>query len=92
MGIRKIFSICEKMDNKFKSEIRNLIETRLNLENELLKGHTLLLEYNENNSRTAKKDNAFYKCKIALEVSVDVKEQLIRLAGKTVNPKKIIAQ
>ena len=80
------------MDEKFQSKIRKLFETRLNLENELLKGHSLLLEYIENNSRTTKIDNAVYKCKIALEKAVDVNEQLIRLAGKTENPQKIIAQ
>ena len=80
------------MDEKFQSNIRKLFETRLNLENELLKGHSLLLEYIENNSRTTKIDNAVYKCKIALEKAVDVNEQLIRLAGKTENPEKIIAQ
>ena len=80
------------MDEKFQSKIRKLFETRLNLENELLKGHSLLLEYIENNSRTTKIDNAVYKCKIALEKAVDVNEQLIRLAGKTENPEKVIAQ
>ena len=80
------------MDEKLQSKIRKLFETRLNLENELLKGHSLLLEYIENNSRTTKIDNAVYKYKIALEKAVDVNEQLIRLAGKTENPEKIIAQ
>ena len=80
------------MDEKFQSKIRKLFETRLNLENELLKGHSLLLEYIENNSRTTKIDNAVYKCKVALEKAVDVNEQLIRLAGKMENPEKIIAQ
>ena len=80
------------MDEKFQSKIRKLFETRLNLENELLKGHSLLLEYIENNSRTTKIDNAVYKCKIALEKAVDVNEQLIRLAGKTENPEKMFAQ
>ena len=80
------------MDEKFQSKIRKLFETRLILENELLKGHSLLLEYIENNSRTTKIDNAVHKCKIALEKIVDVNEQLIRLAGKTENPEKIIAQ
>ena len=47
--------------------MRKLFETRLNLESELLKGHSILLEYIENNSRTTKIDNAVYKCKIALE-------------------------
>ena len=55
------------MDKKFQSNIRKLFETRLNLENELLKGHSLLLEYLENNGRTTKIDKAAYKCKIALE-------------------------
>ena len=36
--------------------------------------------------------NAVYKFKIALEKAVDINEQLIRLAGKTENPEKIIAQ
>ena len=80
------------MDEKFQSKIRKLFETRLNLENELLKRHSLLLEYIENNSRTTKIDHAVYKCKIALEKAVEVNEQLIRLAGKTENPEKIIAQ
>ena len=80
------------MDEEFQSKIRKLFETRLNLENELLKGHSLLLEYIENNSRTTKVDIAIYKCKIALKKAVDVNEQLIRLAGKTENPEKIIAQ
>ena len=80
------------MDKKFQSKIRKLFETRLNLENELLKGHSLLLEYIENNSRTTKIGNAVYKCEIALEKAVDVNEHLIRLAGKTENPEKIIAQ
>ena len=80
------------MDEKFQSKIRKLFETRLNLEIELLKGHSLLLEYIENNSGTTKIDNAVYKSKIALEKAVDVNEQLIRLAGKTENPEKIIAQ
>ena len=48
--------------------------------------------YIENNSRITKIDNAVYKCKIALEKAVDVNEQLIRLAGKTENPEKFIAQ
>ena len=80
------------MDEKFQNKIRKLFETRINLENELLKGHSLLLEYIENNSRTTKIDNAVYKCKIALEKAVDVNEQLIRLAGKTDNREKTIAQ
>ena len=71
--------------------IRKLYETRLNLENELLKSHSSLLEYIENISRTTKNDNAVYKCKKALEKAVDVKEQLIRLAGRTENPEKVIA-
>ena len=49
------------MDKKFQNRIRKLFETRLNLGNELLKGHSLLLEYIENNSRTAKNDKAVYK-------------------------------
>ena len=77
------------MDEKFQNKIRKLCETRLNPENELLKGHSLLLEYTENNSRTAKNDNAVYKCRIALETAVDVSEQFIRLSGKTENPEKI---
>ena len=43
------------MDDKFHSKVRKLFETRLSLENELLKGHSLLLEYIENNSRIAQK-------------------------------------
>ena len=78
------------MDEKFQSKIRKLFETRLNLENELLKGHSLLLEYIENNSRSTKIDNAVYKCKIALEKAVDVNEQLIRLAGKRKILKKLL--
>ena len=80
------------MDKKFQSKIRKLFSTRLNLENELFKGHSLLLEFIENNSRTTKVDNAVYKFKIVLEKADDVNEQLIRLAGKTENPEKIIAQ
>ena len=80
------------MDEKVQSKIRKLFETSLNLENELLKGHSLLLEYIENNSRTTKIDKAAYKCKIDLEKAADVNEQLIRLTGKTKNPEKIIAQ
>ena len=80
------------MDEKFKSKIRKLFETRLNLENESLKGHSFLLEYIENNSRNTKIDNAVYICKSALEKAVDFNEQLIRLAGKMENPEKIIAQ
>ena len=82
----------KNMNENFQSKIRKLFETHLNLENELLKGHSLLLEYIENNSRTTKIDNAAYKCEIALEKAVDVNEQLIRLAAKTENPEKIIAQ
>ena len=52
----------------------------------------MLLEYIENNSRTTKINNAVDKNKIALEKAVEVNEQLIRLAGKTGNPEKIIAQ
>ena len=51
----------KNVDAKFQSKIRKLFETRLNLENELLKGHSLLLEYIENNSRARKNDNAVYK-------------------------------
>ena len=80
------------MDEKFQSKIRKFFETHLNLENELLKGHSLLLEYIENKCRTIKTDKPDYKCKFALEKAVDVNEQLIRLAGKTENPEKIIAQ
>ena len=74
------------MDKKFQNKIRTLFETRLNLENELLKGHRILLEYIENNIPNAKIDDSVYKCKIALEKAVDVNEQLIRLAGKTEKP------
>ena len=74
------------MEKRLQSKIPKLFETRLNLENELLKGHSLLLEYIENNSRTAKIDNAVHNCKIALEKAVDVNEQLNKLAGKTENP------
>ena len=56
-----------------------LFETRL--VNELLKGHSFILEYNENNSRTTKIVNIVYN-KIALEKAVDDKEQLIGLAEK----------
>ena len=70
------------MDKKFQNKIRKLFETRLNLENELLKFHLLLLEYIENNNRTAKIDNAVHRCELAFEKAVDVNEQLIRLAGK----------
>ena len=59
---------------------------------ELLKVHSLLLEGIENKSSTAKIDNAVYKCEIALEKSVDVNEQLIRLTGKSENPEKKFAQ
>ena len=90
VSIRKTLSICEKHGKKIQSKIRKLYETRLNLEKELLKGHSLLLEYIENNSRTAKIDNAVYKCKIALEKAVDVNDQLVRLAGKTENPEKLM--
>ena len=78
------------MDKKFQNKIRKLFETRPNLENELLKGHSLLLECIENNSSTAIIDNANYKCKIALEKAVDVIEQLIGLAGKTKTLKKLL--
>ena len=78
------------MDKKFQCKIRKLFETRLHLENELLKGHSLLLEYIENNSLTTKIDYAVYKCEIALEKAVDDNEQLIRLAGKTENPEKLL--
>ena len=64
-------------DKKFQNKIRKLFQTRLNLENELLKGHSLLLEDIERNSRTAKIDNAAYNCKTALEKAVDVNEQLL---------------
>ena len=67
------------MDEKFQNKIRKLFETRLNLENELLKGHSLLLEYIENNSRTTKIDKTVYKCKTALKKAVDVNEQVIYL-------------
>ena len=80
------------MDKNFQIKIRKLFETLLNLENELPKGHSLLPEYIENNSRTAKIDKAVYKCKIALEKAIDVNEQLFRLAEKTENPEKTIAQ
>ena len=56
----------KNLDEKIQSKIRKSFETRLNLENELLKGHSLLLEYIENNSRTTKIDNALYKCKTTL--------------------------
>ena len=79
------------MDRKFQSRIRKLVETRLKLKNELLKGHSFLLEYIENNSRTTKIDNAVYKFEIALEKAVDVNEQIIRLAVKTENPEKVNA-
>ena len=55
----------KNMDQNIHSKLRKLFETLLNLENQLLKGHSLLLEYIENNSRPAKIDNAVYKCKIA---------------------------
>ena len=48
------------MDEKFISKIRKLFETRLNIENLLLKGHSLLLEYIEKSSRTTKIDKAAY--------------------------------
>ena len=70
------------MDKKFQNKIGKLFETRLNLENELLKDHPFLLEFIENKSRTAKTDNAAYKCKVAFEKAVDVNEPLIRLAEK----------
>ena len=82
----------KNIDEKFQSKIRKLFETRLNLENELLKGHSLILEYIENNSGTAKTDNAVHKCKIALEKAVDVNEQLVKLLGKTETPEVVIAQ
>ena len=78
------------MDKKFESKIRKLFQTRLNLENELLKGHSVLLDYIENNSRTTKIDNAVYKCKIALEKAIDVNEQLIKLAGKRKTQKQLL--
>ena len=82
----------KNVDKKFQSKIRKLFETRLNLENEQLKGHSLLLEYIENNIRSTKIDNSVNNCKIALEKIVDVNEQIIELAGKTENPEKIITQ
>ena len=78
------------MDKKVQSKIRKLFETRLNLENELLKVHSFLLEYIENNSRTKKIDKAAYKCKIALEKAAEVNEQLISLAEKRKTPKKLL--
>ena len=82
----------KNIDEKFQNKIRKFFETRLSLANELLKGHSLLLEYVELNSRTANIDNAVYKCKIALEKALDVNEQLFRLAVQTENPETIIAQ
>ena len=82
----------KNLDEKFQSNLRKFFQIRLNVENELLKGHSLLLEYIEFKSRTTKIDNAVYKFKIALEKSVDVNEQLIRLAGTTENPEKLITQ
>ena len=48
----------KKMDEKFQKKICKLFETRLNLENELVKGHSLKLDYIENNSRTVKTEKA----------------------------------
>ena len=76
------------MDEKFQSKIRKLFETRL--ENQLPKGHSLLLEYIENDSRTTKVDNVVYKCTIALEKAVDVNEQLIGLMEKRRTLKKLL--
>ena len=67
------------MDGIVQNKINKLFETRL--ENELLKGHSFILEYNENNSRTTKIDNVVYN-KIALEKTVDDNEHLIGLAEK----------
>ena len=78
------------MEKKFQNKIRKLFETRVNLEKVLLKSHSLLLEYIENNSRTAKIDIAAYKCKIALEKAVGIKKQLIRLGGKRKTLKKLL--
>ena len=50
------------MDGKIQNMIRTLFETRLKLENELLKGDSFLLEYIENNTRTTKIDKSVYKC------------------------------
>ena len=80
------------MDEKIQNEICKLFETLLNLENELLKGNSLLLEYIENNSRTAKIDNAVYKCETTLGKVVDVNEQLIKLDEKTEIGEKVMAQ
>ena len=80
------------VDIKFQNKIPKLFETRLKLEIGLLKGHSVILEFIENNSRTVKIDNAVYNCTIALEKAVDVNEQLIRLARKTKKPEKNIAQ
>ena len=82
----------KNLDKKIQIKIRKLFKIRLNLENELLKGHSLLLEYIENNSRTAKTDKAVYKCKNALDKIPDLNLQFIRLAVKTEIPDKIIAQ
>ena len=51
------------MEKKIRKKTHKLFETRVNLENGLLKSHSLLLEYIENNSRTTKIDNAVYKVK-----------------------------
>ena len=67
-----------------------MFETCLNLEIELLEGHSLILEYIENRS-TAQIDNDVHKCKVALVKTVDVNENLYRLARKTETPEKIIA-
>ena len=66
------------MDGKFQNMVRTFFETRLNLEKELLKGHSFLLEYVENNTRTTEIDKSVYKYKIALEKAVEVTEQLFR--------------
>ena len=50
----RILSICEKHGQKFRSRTCKLFETHQNLEIELLKGHSLLFEYFENNIRTTK--------------------------------------
>ena len=77
-------------DKNFQNEIRKLFENHQNLENALLIGHSLLLEYIEHNIRTAKIDNSDYKCKIALEKAFDVNEQLIRLKQKRKTLKKLL--
>ena len=78
------------MDENFQKRVQRLFAKRTKLENELYKCHEIIIENIESQSRSSKIDTQIQNCKSLIETAVEINEELIKLASKSVDPDKLI--